>query len=59
MTKMSPVKVSIVLLHSVAESSQQCWMDGNSPVKWRREYRVCSSLLIIQRTLKCCIITMS
>lgn len=37
MNKMSPVKVSIVFLHSVAENSQQCWMDGNSPVKWRRE----------------------
>lgn len=37
MNKMSPVKISIVFLHSVAENSQQCWMDGNSPVKSRRE----------------------
>lgn len=55
--KMSPVKVSIVFLHSVAESSQQCGVDGSSPVKWTREQGVCSSFLIIHRTQKCCILT--
>lgn len=57
MNKMSPVKGSIAFLHSGAENSQQCWVDGSSPVKWTREQGVCSRLLIMHRTQKCCILT--
>lgn len=57
MNKMSPGKVSIVFLHSVAQNSQQCWMDGDSPVMWRREQEACFSLLIIHRTQKHYILT--
>lgn len=56
MNKMSPMKVTVVFLLSGSKNPQEPWMDGNTLVKWSRDWRVCPVLLVIHKRQKSCIV---